>query len=103
MKAGKFVAFKPFSWLPDGTQTPATEFCEAAYDIARGIALAIDIANVSHIQRDNGHGPGQGDPPVLGINETETMLMFAKASARLLVNYAEEQMEVQKRVKGRPE
>ena len=101
MTTENFTAFKAFSWLPNDVHTRQTDFMEAAHDIAKGIALALDIVNTSQIQRENGHGPGGGDPPVLGLNDTASMLLFAKQSARILAQYAEQQMEEHTRLRGK--
>jgi hypothetical protein len=86
--APRTQTFVPFSWLSQAAQSRnGAEFADLTRDVARGIALIVDLVHVSVLQETN------DDSPVFGMQKREDLMRFAVSSAKLLELAAEEQCE----------
>jgi hypothetical protein len=80
--------FRPFSWLSPEARSNETQFYETVHDISKGLALVLDLVHTSHVEE------GSCCDPVLGEQSRETLMLMAKASARLLHEEAERNLEI---------
>lgn len=89
-------AHKPFSWLHDSLRHDReAEFAATTFDICRGIDLCIELVHSSDLERSHNTdaNPGEECLPVLGPVDTETLLQFVMASAKLLAGNADRRIE----------
>ena len=85
-----------FSWLHKSMAFDReAQFTSTAVDVCKGIALCLELAHTSNMERDNNDqcDPGTEGRPTLGVVDTEHLLMFATAAARLLAAAGEDNID----------
>ena len=88
---------QPFTWLHVSVQNDAhAEFLAMAKSMCTGVAVCLQLVAQSELARDN------GSVPVLDIGDSESLLMLAIESAKLLSSAAEIEIDTinERAIKG---
>lgn len=87
------ATFEPFSWFGDkGQRLSGSERLAAdTHDIAKGIALVLEMVERRQIEQESGDDPQAQSP--ISASDSGTLLRFAIASAHALANKAHEEIE----------
>ncbi|QRX83273.1 hypothetical protein [Glaciimonas sp. PAMC28666] len=87
---------KSFSWIhPQVKYDEHADFCALTMDVCQGIQTCIDVAHMSHMNRDN------GTAPALNLMDTERLLRLALVSSQMLGEIAAERIEAFNDVAGK--
>jgi hypothetical protein len=87
---------EPFSWLDKSLSDDRTaQFVATTFDFCNGIALCMELAHSANLERAHNDDADDADKcqPVIGIVDTEHLLMFAQSAARMLASEAERNIE----------
>ena len=81
---------KRFRWIDE--KHPLAEFISHVYDMACGIALALEIIQAADLRRVEIREGNHSFQPTLNLHESDQLFRFALAAARSLRNETEEKI-----------
>ena len=85
---------EPFSWLaPELENNLAAQFMARATDVCHGIHTCLELVNSSSLARSSLENGAGDDVPLLDPIDTERLLRFAMASAKLLAEDSEKRIQ----------
>lgn len=85
---------KPFSWLaPQLGNDLAAQFMARTTDICHGIHTCLELVNSSSLARSSLEAAAGDAVPLLDQIDTERLLRFAMASAKLLAEDSEKRIQ----------
>jgi hypothetical protein len=84
-------AFEPFSWTRNDNKENAAEiaFYELTHDVTKGITLILDLVITSELDEGSAN-MGSECVPILASEGRHTLILLARAAAKMLRDRAEE-------------
>ena len=93
----RLSVYERFRWLNEAAQkNPLAEFVEQVKDLACGITLALEMVEMSDIQRQEALNANDGPiiTPVIRLSDACTLRRFAIAASRMLAEHSENLCDV---------